>query len=219
MFFRSFSIASSQKSTPDKIQLLVAVVRYRSNLVDPRLGLCSNYLANASIGTEIPIWVKKGTLKFPNEPTLPYILVGPGTGVAPFRSLILNELTSGSKRPIYLIFGCRSRLSDYYFQSEWEKLRQDFPNFKVLTAFSRDQEDKYYVQHVIQDNKQLFGNLLVNEDAFIYIAGNSKNMPDQVQDAFKEAILTQDDEGDENEAKKFIEQLIKDKRLQMETWS
>ena len=88
-----------------------------------------------------------------------------------------------------------------------------------MTAFSRDQEDKYYVQHVIQDNKQLFGNLLVNEDAFIYIAGNSKNMPDQVQDAFKEAILTQDDEGDEKEAKKFIEQLINDKRLQMETWS
>ena len=188
--------------------------------MDPRLGLCSNYLANVSIGTKIPIWVKKGTLKFPNnEPTLPYILVGPGTGVAPFRSLILNELTSGSKRPIYLIFGCRSRFNDFYFQTEWEKLRENFANFQVLTAFSRDQEDKYYVQHVIQDNKQLFGNLLVNQDAFVYIAGNSKNMPDQVQDAFKEALLTQDDENDEKEAKKFIEQLIKDKRLQMETWS
>ena len=187
--------------------------------MDPRLGLCSNFLANSQIGTKIPIWVKKGTLKFPNEPMLPYVLVGPGTGVAPFRSLIQDELSSGSKRTIYLIFGCRNRLNDFYFKNEWDILRQKYDNFKVLTAFSRDQEDKHYVQHVISDNKELFGDLLVNQDAFIYIAGNSKNMPDQVKDAFKDAVMTQDDDGDEKEAKKFIEQLIIEKRYQMETWS
>ena len=161
LFFRSFSIASSQKSTPNKIQLLVAVVKYRSNLVDPRLGLCSNYLANVSIGTKIPIWVKKGTLKFPNnEPTLPYILVGPGTGVAPFRSLILNELTSGSKRPIYLIFGCRSRFNDFYFQTEWEKLGKILIHFMTV-LYTRWRQQVWWIFVI-------FVNMMISVNSVIY---------------------------------------------------
>ena len=73
---RSFSIASSRLNHPDKIQLLVAVVKYRSKLVEPRLGLCSNWLANLDKGHLVPMWVKKGTFKFPKDPHTPLIMVG-----------------------------------------------------------------------------------------------------------------------------------------------
>ena len=86
---RSFSIANSLKAMPNKIQLLVAVVNYKSKLKEPRLGLCSNFLANCMPGQKIPIWVKKGTMKIPKDPKLPLIMIGPGTGVAPFRSVVL----------------------------------------------------------------------------------------------------------------------------------
>lgn len=211
---RSFSIASSLSFTPGKIQLLVAIVQYKSKLVEPRLGLCSNFLANSQIGDLIPIWTKKGTLKLPTDINLPLILVGPGTGVAPFRSIIQDEFAKKSGRQIYLIFGNRSQSKDFYFKDEWEKL-----NVKLYTAFSRDQEDKYYVQHLIKDHKELFGDVIVNQDGFIYIAGNSKQMPDQVKEAFQECVESIGDEEDAQEVRNYVNQMLTEKRLQMETWS
>jgi len=215
---RSFSIANSLSYNPNRIQLLVAIVNFKSKLVDPRLGLCSNFLANMSVGEKAPIWVKKGTLKLPLDTGLPLIMVGPGTGVAPFRSIIQEELAKDTKRPLYLIFGSRNKAKDYYFGQEWVKMQENYENFKIFTAFSRDQDDKCYVQHVIRDNKELFGDIIVNQDGFIYIAGNAKQMPDQVQDAFKEAIFSLD-ESDKKGAEKFVKTMLEEKRLQMETWS
>merc|ERR1712008_238286 len=131
-------------------------------------------------------------------------MVGPGTGMGPFRSIIQEELAKATKRPMYLIFGCRNKAKDYYFGQEWVKMQENYENFKIFTAFSRDQDDKCYVQHVIKDNKELFGDIIVNQDGFIYIAGNAKQMPDQVQDAFKEAIFSLDEsdkKGAENSSK------------------
>merc|ERR1712150_213651 len=131
---------------------------------------------------------------------------------------------SGVPRPLVLIFGCRSKTMDFYFNQDWSKL-EDKENtsshqlFKIFTAFSRDQEDKIYVQHVIEDQKSYIGDLIVNHDAFVYIAGNAKQMPDQVKDALIEAILSVDDDGDKQGAKAFLNQMSKEKRLQMETWS
>jgi len=145
-------------------------------------------------------------------------MVGPGTGMAPFRSIIQEELAKDSKRPLYLVFGNRNKANDFYFHQEWTKIQEFHENFKIFTAFSRDQEDKYYVQHVIKDNKELFADLIVNQDGFIYIAGNAKQMPDQVQDAFKDAIFSLD-ESDRKGADNYLKDMIAEKRLQMETWS
>jgi len=215
---RSFSIANSLRYSPNKVQLLVAVVKYKSKLVEPRLGLCSNFLANMTVGETVPIWIKKGTLKLPLDTNLPIIMVGPGTGVAPFRSIIQEEIAKNSKRPLYLVFGNRNEANDFYFHQEWKKMVEFHENFKIFTAFSRDQEDKYYVQHVIKDHIDLFADLIVNQDGFIYIAGNAKQMPDQVQDAFKDAIFSLD-ESDRKGAESFLKNMIAEKRLQMETWS
>ncbi len=150
-------------------------------------------------------------------------MIGPGTGVAPFRSIIQDELVKPTPRKIYLIFGSRNRSKDFYFETEWQALAQKHSqNFQLFTAFSRDQEDKFYVQHVIQKHKNIFGPLILEEDAFVYIAGNSKQMPDQVKDALTEAVkhaADDNDEEDEQGLKAFVNDMISQKRLQMETWS
>ena len=217
---RSFSIANSLKMVPNKIQLLVAVVKYKSKLVEPRLGLCSNFLATCSPGHQIPIWIKKGTLKLPQDPKLPLIMIGPGTGVAPFRSIIQEEISSNESKTLILIFGCRSQFKDYYFEKEWLEVKKNAKcDFKLFTAFSRDQDDKHYVQHVIEENKSYLGDLIVNHDAFVYIAGNAKQMPDQVKDALIEAIASVDEDNSKAEARSFLNDMLQQKRLQMETWS
>lgn len=149
---RSFSIASSAAALPGKIQLLVAVVRYRSKLAAPRLGLCSNFLARISIGSgaaKVPIWVRPGAFAFPsssvggaNEESPPMIMVGPGTGVAPFRSYLTEQLLQQQQRRRFvLFFGCRGQEKDYYFRSEWENLirTHGHDRFRIVCAFSRDQ--------------------------------------------------------------------------------
>ena len=97
----------------------------------------------------MPVWLKKGTMVFPRD--RPLIMVGPGTGVASFRSVIQERAATGQK--LVLVFGCRSEQDDYYYREEWEELCQaNGTDFTVITAFSRENptEGKVYVQHKIR---------------------------------------------------------------------
>ncbi|NXL67286.1 NDOR1 oxidoreductase, partial [Chordeiles acutipennis] len=169
---RAFSIASSMLAHPDRIQILMAVVRYKTRLSKPRRGLCSTWLAslNPEKGdVQVPLWVKKGGLKFPADPDTPVIMIGPGTGVAPFRAAIQERVAQGW-RGNCLFFGCRQKTKDFYCQAEWEELvTKGF--LTLFTAFSRDQEEKVYVQHRIQENRRLVWELLSSRSAHVYLAG------------------------------------------------
>lgn len=137
---RAFSIASSNNYTPNEVHLLVAVVKYNTWLVAPRLGLCSNWLKSLECENEIICWIQKGTFKF--DLSLPMILIGPGTGVASFRSLLLDAAAvNRDLRDTILFFGCRNREKDYHCREDFERLART-NNLKVFCAFSRDQEDK-----------------------------------------------------------------------------
>merc|ERR1711994_983170 len=114
-----------------------------------------------------PVWVRRGAFTFPKEPT-PVLMVGPGTGVAPFRSF---SLAASKDQRRVLFFGCRNKEADFFFEKEWENA-----GVQVVTAFSRDQEDKVYVQHRMEQH------------ASFYVAGNSKNMPTAVRQALVSAI-------------------------------
>lgn len=209
---RSFSIASCKESK--QLDLLVAVVEYKTKLSIPRLGLCSNWLKNLKPGTEIYGCIKPGTMKLPKDNTTPLIVVGPGTGIAPFRSIIqhdyLNQIDNTSKEPkIHVFFGCRNKNKDYHFQHDLEKWHKE--NFICLyCAFSRDQDNKIYVQHLIEQNADKLKHLIKEKQAFIMVSGSSKNMPKSVKEAFTKVV-----DNDET----LIEQLIKTKRYQEETWS
>ncbi|KAM4697047.1 NADPH-dependent diflavin oxidoreductase 1 [Rhinophrynus dorsalis] len=216
---RAFSIASSIQACPNRIQILMAVVQYKTRLHVPRRGLCSTWLASLKPQegeVHVPIWVKKGSMKFPTDPDAPLVMVGPGTGVAPFRAAIQERVKHGIPGSC-LFFGCRGESKDFYFQREWEDLvKREF--LTLFTAFSRDQEDKIYVQHRIRENGQLLWHLLSNKQGYFYIAGNAKSMPTEVTDALK-SVFQSEGAMSTTEAKQYLALMEKSHRFQSETWS
>uniref|UniRef100_A0A8C5JNN8 NADPH-dependent diflavin oxidoreductase 1 n=1 Tax=Junco hyemalis TaxID=40217 RepID=A0A8C5JNN8_JUNHY len=216
---RAFSIASSLLAHPERMQILVAVVRYKTRLSKPRRGLCSTWLAslNPEQGdVRVPLWVKKGGMKFPADPGTPVIMIGPGTGVAPFRAAIQERVALG-RRGNCLFFGCRHQSKDFYCQAEWEELvTKGF--LTLFTAFSRDQEEKVYVQHRIRENGKLLWELLSTENAHIYLAGNAKQMPAAVAEALQ-SVLQQEGGLSPLEAEEHFTALERSRRFQSETWS
>ncbi|XP_067296248.1 NADPH-dependent diflavin oxidoreductase 1 isoform X1 [Pseudorasbora parva] len=216
---RSFSIASSLLQHPDRIQILLAVVKYKTLLFKPRKGLCSCWLASLEPSkgdVYVPLWVKKGSLTFPRDPDSPVIMVGPGTGVAPFRSAIQERAVQGKMANV-LFFGCRSESKDFYCRSEWEEKVQA-GHMILFTAFSRDQEDKIYVQHRVKEQSKLLWDLVAKKNAFFYIAGNAKQMPSSVCDALKE-VFQKEGGMSENQAQEMLDAMEKTGRFQSETWS
>jgi len=137
---RPYSIASSLKATPNTIEILVAIIKYKTRLINPRFGLCSKWLASLTKGDEIIFWLQKGTFQFDNNK--PMILIGPGTGVAPFRSLLLEKaMTEKNLKDCVLFFGCRNKEKDFHCKEDFKRLSKE-NNLKLFCAFSRDQDHK-----------------------------------------------------------------------------
>ncbi|XP_032088836.1 NADPH-dependent diflavin oxidoreductase 1 isoform X1 [Thamnophis elegans] len=217
---RAFSIASSTLVHPNRIQILLAVVQYKTILTKARRGLCSTWLASLNPQNEVvrvPLWVKKGTLKFPEEPGAPVVMIGPGTGVAVFRAAIQERVAQRKTGGNCLFFGCRNRARDFYCQAEWEGLVER-GLLALFVAFSRDQEEKVYVQHRIREKKELVWELVEHKEAHVYLSGNAKQMPEEVAEALK--FVFQSEGGlSAPEAEEYLARLAQTHRFQAETWS
>ncbi|XP_036383266.1 NADPH-dependent diflavin oxidoreductase 1 [Megalops cyprinoides] len=216
---RSFSIASSLLAHPNRIQILVAVVKYKTRLHKPRKGLCSSWLASLDPTQGevcVPLWVKKGGLKFPSDPESAVIMVGPGTGVAPFRSAVQERIAQGRNGNV-LFFGCRSESKDFYCRLEWEEMERA-GQLTLFTAFSRDQEDKIYVQHLVKEQAALLWELIGNKNGHFYIAGNAKQMPAAVCDALK-GVFQSEGGMSAAQAEDTFATMERSGRFQSETWA
>ncbi|XP_068695868.1 NADPH-dependent diflavin oxidoreductase 1-like [Montipora foliosa] len=216
---RAFSIASSLMAHPDEVHLLVAVVNYKTKLVKSRRGLCSTWLASldsSKTDLRIPVWVKKGTISFPKALDAPALMIGPGTGCAPFRGFI-EERVSQTAGDCVLFFGCRKSDKDFFFREEWQPLVQN-GSLQLLTAFSRDQEDKVYVQHRLVENSALVWDVLAHKQGWCYLAGNSQRMPGDVIEALLE-IFMKEGKMDKTKAEELLKRLESTKHFQSETWS
>lgn len=216
---RAFSIASSQKVLPDAAEILMAVVQYKTRLSVPRRGVCSTWLAGLlpPCRDPVPVWVKPGTVRFPGD-NAALIMIGPGTGVAPFRSVIQDRCARGVGRNV-LVFGCRSRQKDFYFESEWREYVQR-GLLVLLTSFSRDQDRKYYVQHAIADHAELIWSYIDTFHASVFIAGNAKRMPDDVRTAIVDVVRSQGGSSrTAADAEAYVQQLERSGRYQLECWS
>lgn len=160
---RHYSISSGGNLKGDlingkyRVQILVAIVKYRTVLKKVRQGLCSRYLASLSKNTRIRITVNK-TNEFnklvADRPSVPILCIAPGTGVAPIRSLIWERATIQDEEvaPAYLFYGGRNRCADFLYEDDWDKHEL---KTRVFTAFSRDQKEKIYVQDVLKREKDL----------------------------------------------------------------
>ncbi|KAL3910854.1 MAG: hypothetical protein SGPRY_008906 [Prymnesium sp.] len=231
---RYFSIASAPQLSPQQIELCVAVVRYQTMIHKPRFGVCSTYLASLRPQEDearrtddddpgdgpVRVWLRKGCLSLPSDRTAPLIMVGPGTGVAPFRSFLQARkalvATGASVGEAVLFFGCRKREEDYLYSSEWKAHLDDGSLQELHVAFSREQEHKVYVQHLIAAQGARVWQLLT-ANAHVYIAGASNQMPKAVRKAIRQVTI-QYGSLDESSADAFLKELEARGRLQCETW-
>uniref|UniRef100_A0A0K0EQ94 NADPH-dependent diflavin oxidoreductase 1 n=1 Tax=Strongyloides stercoralis TaxID=6248 RepID=A0A0K0EQ94_STRER len=209
---RAFSIASSPSQHKNVIEILVAKVWYKvKKMASPREGLCSTYISNLIPNDKLFVKIRKGTFIFPNNILQPVILIGPGTGVAPFRSL-LHERNKETSDTDILFFGCRGPNKDYYFKYEWLNLTR----CKVFVAFSRDVTyPKQYVQNIMEKEDKLIWDLFNNKNANIYIAGSATQMPKDVMECLKNISKKHGIRDCED----FWDKMERQKRVQFETWS
>ena len=209
---RSFSIASSPKVHEHRLQLLVAIVRFKTIIALHREGLCSHYLAQLRHGEQVLMKITSSFQLIDDD--RPAIMIGPGTGVAPFRGWILERSLTRDKLNM-LFFGCRNRKKDAFVEVD---LLNDSVNLIYIPAYSRDQEEKVYVQHKIIEYGHLVWEWISEKQARIYLAGSAKQVPEQVSDALKSVFVTHGsmtpDEADE-----YLRQLERSKQFQRETWS
>ncbi|KAF5839539.1 hypothetical protein DUNSADRAFT_512 [Dunaliella salina] len=190
----------------------------------------------------VAVWVERGALRMP-PPHVPLILIGPGTGVAPFRAMLEERqaqaqaahaseeaakgaqgppLPSGTPAPCSLFFGCRSRAADFYYGQQWHELQDEGvllpPPHGLVVAFSRDQASKVYVTHKLREHAAHVWSLISGSGASIFVSGSAQQMPANVVSALEDVAQEQGGMGKE-EASKFVRQLELTGRFCVEAWS
>ncbi len=214
---REYSIASSYQATQDEVHLTIGAVRYHANDRD-RKGVCSvQFAERLEPGDTVPIYLKKNpNFKFPKTNETPVIMIGPGTGVAPFRSYIQEKEELELNNKAWLFFGEQHFTTDFLYQTEWQGWLKDGVLDKLSVAFSRDSEEKVYVQHRIEENGKEFYQW-IQEGAAIYVCGDEKHMAKDVHQSILN-VIQKEGHYNEEEAEEFLTQLKKDRRYQRDIY-
>lgn len=214
---REYSIASSYEATPDEVHITVGAVRYEAH-ERTRKGVCSVQLAERiQPGDTLPIYLKKNpNFKFPFDEETPVIMIGPGTGVAPFRSYMQEREELGLSGNTWLFFGEQHFTTDFLYQTEWQAWLKDETLAKLDLAFSRDTEEKIYVQHRIAQQSELFYEWL-QDGAAIYVCGDEKHMAKDVHDTIR-SVIEQEGDMSETDAEAYLTQMKQEKRYQRDVY-
>ena len=206
---RLYSIASSLSTHHEEVHLTVAVVRYDTH-GRKRKGVCSSYLAER-VGDCIPCYFHPNkNFKLPEESDKPIIMVGPGTGIAPFRAFIEERKAIGATGKNWLFFGDRSYKTDYLYGNEWESYQKDGLLNRLDLAWSRDQDKKVYVQHKMLEKGAELWNWLDN-GALFYVCGDASRMAKDVDHALRTIAQEQGSMSEEDSAT-WVKSLQKEKR-------
>jgi sulfite reductase (NADPH) flavoprotein alpha-component len=214
---RLYSIASSPRVYPEEIHLTVATVQYES-LGRQRLGVCSTFLADR-VTEEIPVSVFIHSAKhfrLPEDPSRPVIMVGPGTGIAPFRAFLQDRRALGATGKQWLFFGEQHAETDFLYREELEALHKEGTLHRFHTAFSRDQEEKIYVQHRMLEEAQELYNWL-EEGAYFYVCGDASRMAKDVEQTLLQVIEVAGNKSLE-EAMAYLEAMKKEKRYRKDVY-
>ncbi|GAB7105553.1 bifunctional nitrate reductase/sulfite reductase flavoprotein subunit alpha [Streptomyces phaeofaciens JCM 4814] len=208
---RLYSISSSPLIDPHLVSLTVSVVRYENLAGRPRQGVCSPFLADAAPDTEVAVHVQRAPqFRPPADSATPMVMVGPGTGVAPFVGFLQERRARGHRAPNWLFFGEQRRATDFYYEEELAALTADGTLARLDTAFSRDQRAKVYVQDRMREHGSQLWSWL-QDGAHFYVCGDASRMAKDVDQALRDVAVVHGGLG-EPEAAAYVKQLAADKR-------
>ena len=213
---RLYSIASSSKPYPTEVHLTVAIVRYETNHRQ-RVGVASTFLAErAAAPTPVPVFVSDSHFGVPDDKAKDIIMVGPGTGVAPFRAFMQERVATGATGRNWLFFGDQHRATDYLYEEEWTQWQAQGKLARADLAFSRDQILKVYVQDRMRENAAELWSW-IKGGAHFYVCGDAKRMAKDVDAALHE-VIAQQGGLDAAGAAEYVKQMKKDKRYQRDVY-
>jgi len=214
---RLYSVASSLKMHPNQVHLTVATVRYESK-GRLRKGVCSTYLAErVAVGSLVPIFVHvaKG-FRLPEDGNTPILMVGAGTGIAPFRAFLQERIATGAKGGNWVFFGGQLEKEDFLYREEFEKMQTDGVLTRLDTAFSRDQDEKIYVQHRMLENAAEIWKWL-EQGAHFFVCGDASRMAKDVHAALRFIVETEGGMTSED-ASQYLEAMEKTKRYKRDVY-
>lgn len=214
---RYYSISSSPIIDPSTVCVTAAVVRYQT-LGKDRSGLTTTFLQDRlSVGQSCPVFVSRNpTFRLPENPALPTVMIGPGTGLAPFRAFIQERIGLEATGLNLLYFGCRQKSQDFLYSDELETWVKK-GKLELRAAFSRDQPHKIYVQDLIREDRVKIWDLL-SSGAHIYVCGDARHMAHDVHSALVDVLTTTGGMTGIGEAERFLGLLEEKCRYQKDTW-
>lgn len=223
---RYYSISSSSKLYPTTVHVTAVLVKYETKTGRVNKGVATTFLSqkHPSDGEplpRVPIFIRKSQFRLPAKTDTPVIMVGPGTGLAPFRGFIqerdFNKKDGKEIGQTILYFGCRKRSEDYIYEEELEDYVERGV-MKLRTAFSRDQAHKVYVTHLLEEDMDLLWSVIGENKGHFYICGDAKNMATDVRNILLKVLQSKGNMS-ESEATQYIKKMEAQKRYSADVWS
>ena len=214
---RLYSVASSLKAYPDQVHFIVDVVRYESH-GRIRKGVCSAFLAERADDVPVPVFPSVAKhFHLPEDPETPIIMIGPGTGVAPFRAYLQERKATGAKGKNWLFFGSQHESCDFAYGDEFTAYLKEGLLSRLDCAWSRDQAQKVYVQHKMAENAAEIWKWIDAEGAYFFVCGDARRMAKDV-DATLRKIVQERGGKNVEQANEYVEKLKNEKRYKRDVY-
>jgi len=214
---RLYSVASSLRVYPEQVHLIVDVVRYESH-GRVRKGVASSFLAERADNVPVPVYPSSAKhFHMPKNPDTPIIMIGPGTGIAPFRAFLQDRQAVGAKGKNWLYFGAQREKCDYAYKEDFDRFKRDGILTRFDCAWSRDQAHKIYVQHKLLENAAEIWKWLDSEGAQFFVCGDARRMAKDVDAALRKIVQAQGGKS-VDDANAYVEKLKSDKRYKRDVY-
>jgi len=214
---RLYSVASSLKAYPDQVHFIVDVVRYESH-GRLRKGVCSSFLAERADDAPVPVFPSVAKhFHLPEDPDTPIIMIGPGTGVAPFRAYLQERKATGAKGKNWLFFGAQHERCDFAYGDEFKAYQSEGILTGLDCGWSRDQPQKIYVQHKMTENAAEIWKWIDAQGAHFFVCGDARRMAKDVDATLRKIVQAQGGKSVE-EANEYVEKLKSEKRYKRDVY-
>lgn len=214
---RLYSVASSLRVFPNRVDLIVDVVQYESR-GRVRKGVCSTFLAERADKVPVPVYPSSAKhFHMPDDGNVPLIMIGPGTGIAPFRAFLQERQALDAKGKNWLFFGAQREKCDYAYKEDWKRYTKDGLLTRLDCAWSRDQAHKIYVQNKMLEHAAEIWKWIDRDGAQFFVCGDARRMAKDVDAALRKIVQEHGGKSVE-EANAYVEKLKTDKRYKRDVY-